>query len=102
MKVDPKVLGNLQTLKKPDNQAKTGQSQADATATSTPTKPPEDDSVELTPASLKLQETAESLAAETPVRTELVSALQEQIASGDYEINSNTIADKLIEFDKQS
>ncbi len=58
------------------------------------------DQVSLTPAAQKLQELAKTVASEPVVDTNRVNAIKEAIISGRFEVDAETIAEKLTSIEK--
>ena len=66
----------------------------------TPASATSTDQVSLTPAAQKLQELAKTVASEPVVDTNRVNAVKEAIINGRFEVDAETIAEKLTSLEK--
>ncbi len=59
------------------------------------------DKVSLTHTAAKLKDIEKRLAGESPVDSDRVNAMKSAIANGDYRVNAERVADKMIDFESE-
>jgi negative regulator of flagellin synthesis FlgM len=96
---DIKGLNSRQTTGTASREAASVGMDARATQGAAPAPAAADDSVELSGLSDVVRATAKSLAEEPAVDQARVQALKDAIANGDYQINPDRIAQKLVQSD---
>jgi negative regulator of flagellin synthesis FlgM len=75
---------------------KIGPAERNSTAPAAQNQVPPEDKVDLSSQSKEMNKIAETLAATPDVRAEKVEALKKQVESGQYQVNSDAVADKMI------
>jgi len=94
MSINIKRAGNKSVQASPTNASGTKKSTKGATQTSS--KTPDNDSIDLTENASKLQQIEQSLSEIPIINTDRVEAISQSIEDGEYAINNEKIADRII------
>jgi len=84
---------NLQYIQQ---NGKVGPTERNSAAPAAQNQVPTEDKVDLSSQSKELNKISEALAAAPDVRAEKVEALKKQVESGQYQVDSDTVAEKMI------
>ena len=87
---DPNLVQYIQ------QNGKVGPAERNSAAPPAQNQVPAEDKVDLSSQSKELNKISEALAAAPDVRAEKVEALKKQVESGQYQVDSDTVAEKMI------
>jgi negative regulator of flagellin synthesis FlgM len=87
---DPNLIQYIQ------QNGKVGAAERNSVAPAVQNQVPAEDQVDLSSQSKEMKKIADALAAAPEVRAEKVEALKKQVESGQYQVNSDNVAEKII------